>query len=247
MLTTELAKIYLDPNNQMKANAGFLGLLAYPESKEEAFKFARALISVLYREKAKADPQWAWQVQNIQPAYLIKNPETAYRSFTAGTKKIDARNQAAEIAIPILMDETGGDLFNVTVLGEHPDITKMARVVDAVVRKLEDITDGESSNITHRAWSPTKPVIHMALAYRSMRYEMNPTTEAHSLPDEIGMLEFDWIERATTGAHMFRKLIQNSKSQSFDKKGFATFDFELCYENGSVVPSSKPKQPSFKE
>lgn len=219
--------LFIDFNSERpeKANAAFLAWLAYPKDEAKVTALRRAFLSAYYREKAHNDPGWTWRPQSIEPGYLLWETDDVYRVFNKGLSNLEKRLRAAEMGALILTDEVGGEFINMRIGGEIPNVNVTARYVARVkhgVSEGSEPTDGAISNIKHREWASTRPVIHMALAYRSIRLELEHSENSMDILESLGG---NWIERAVSSAMFFRYLI--IKSDRFQKKDFASFKIEL--------------------
>ncbi len=176
-----------------EAGAALLALLAYPADRTARARFDKALRYKAVADHLALDREWANSQQMVRPADLLHDPHLAAKYLTTGCRIIsNERLIAAKMAAPSfaarLRDE-GVDL----PVRDSASVTEMARRVtidlDARRKKDHKPAEGNDKNVLSRAWTPSKPVLHIALGLHIVIHHHSPMANSEGL--NVGDILFD--------------------------------------------------------
>jgi hypothetical protein len=161
----------------LESMASVLAVLAYPEAGRERIGFERALIFQTVRNTARDRPAWGEQV--LIPGSVLCAPEEIDAVVGRGLTTItNQRAVAAQIGLGLLAPLTGK---KPTVQGKPFTINAM---ISAMTETLANARDGEFKGISKSTleanWKNGKPVVHIAIAFRTLLNTLRPELRSFS-------------------------------------------------------------------
>lgn len=174
--------------------AALLALVAYPEGDQTDARgtFLMALRANFYDFLAR-DPERRMDARLIEPLLFASPRKFLERSLKKGHTQLKHRVIAARMAATIIHENAAAVPLSVNAVAQ--------RVVNA------GLADSDA-NVKSRHWSPSKPVLHLALAIR------DTVIQRHGIAGDYpyaGLLDApDWIEGALVAAETLREFIISS-------------------------------------
>lgn len=156
----EKLKLELQQTGLFEAGAKLLGLLFFPAPAEAALRegFVTAQCFQAYRAKAQRDAAWASTGQIIKPAHaFLSDSELLAAQRTLNRRQRD-REVAGRMGIAFLHEQKWG---------KAPALPSgLAKLTVSALAEYHLRMSGEAEpiNVVKRAWSQSKPVLHLATA-----------------------------------------------------------------------------------
>ena len=145
-----------------EAGAVLFSYLAYPEpgvgDDAQRADARAALCNRALHAIGNEDENWRWSVQSLAPAYLLMSDREVARVLRRFDRLIEDRLTAARMAIPFLQEAETGAPAKVPERSTPGSIAQMAEFV------LPGTTENDPVNVRSRIWSPSLPVLHIAVA-----------------------------------------------------------------------------------
>lgn len=143
-----------------EAGATVLAHLAFPaEAEADARRlYVAAACHALLRNRAEHFPSWANTFQAIKPAHAFVSPADFKRGFRTSERRLRDREIAGRMAIGLLAEAVTGQRPKLPAPMKRLSLNELA----AYHAKLGG--DQEPANLIKRAWSASRPVIHLAAA-----------------------------------------------------------------------------------
>jgi hypothetical protein len=168
------------------AVAVFLAVLAYPDNGDKRASFGLALQREHLRLRADEDEAFAAQPQPIRPALFLISDSDVRKTMRKGARELAERKEAV-VATHQFFDakETGRAIEIIRAFGEEMENDPIGRAVmtrrwkDGSWNKSQDLDGGLiAKNLTTRTLNPSRPVLHVAMAYwrivRWVRQQASP-------------------------------------------------------------------------
>lgn len=206
-MTAPRVTFMMDPAAPERAAAAFFAQLIYPAEADarRARAFRTAALGHVYRARA-ADPAWGWSPQLVVPRYLVLDAEWVEETLARGLDILRReRLVAAEMAIRILFDALGWPWL---IGGRRASVNQTAALMAR--RKVWPGAPGIDADrrIIRDDWSPSKPVLHAALAFRSM-IPLRSERATFSIFELFGETS---VRKLVGGASTFRRLLLSQKA-----------------------------------
>jgi len=136
-----------------------ISYVAYPKNDQKRVRFAAALCRVEHLRQAKNDPQWRFTPRLIKPFVFAPNEQTFRRDLSFGLETLRKHLITATlILLPHLQSFRTGKKPQ-TIEGLSPTVDNITQIIAG----LEGWDEVESqSTFETRAWSPVRPVAHLA-------------------------------------------------------------------------------------
>jgi hypothetical protein len=175
-----------------EAAAALLSVLAYPDDLEARERFKDAYCQHAIRGLAKS-LAWANSRQLMRPQCLLETENRAHTAYRRGMKAINSQRMiAARMLAPTL--RVVADIADAKPLADYPAKTSRALLCEVAAESEEytgDKTELNESNFIHRRWSPSRSVLHLAVAIAggSTRYSPIEESDPHSRFDKPELVE----------------------------------------------------------
>ncbi len=212
-----------------EAAARVLAWLTYPAAKDGDRRlrnqFQNYACAAWFRDRAMADPDWAWQSHKMPPALLFVPEKKIPGVLERAENVLFSRRLAAGSMLGTLMAR---DTFKHGSLAQHPAFKRISievcvRVegqsrpasVNMLASEIAETANNPTiewrfesgganrNSVIRRIWSPTKPVAHLALALLSHVEQKCENT----LPWTLTLLEGGWLESVLFNAERIRQLV----------------------------------------
>jgi len=157
-----LVRIDLREMQRHEAGSALLSYLCYPRvGTDDAARDQQyvALCHSILRYRAKHDAIWTLERQAIWPAHAFVDPDAFQKAVRQTQRRLRDRAIAGRMAIGLLTQ---------AMAGRQPVLPKgMTRLSLAQLAGyfLDQSGETEPENLIKRAWSQSKPVIHLAAAF----------------------------------------------------------------------------------
>lgn len=166
-MARERVVIPIDDLPSYESAARLFAVLAYPDDKKRRQLFEDALCNKFIREFSK-NPEWSSTTQAIRPRHALMDAGQADSQLKRGVRIInDERLIAAKMGAPafaeVVQRVTGIVHPGLKAAGPTSDDAWTAVAADLDQRRKHK-SDGNKGNVISRAWSPSRPVIHLCLA-----------------------------------------------------------------------------------
>jgi hypothetical protein len=197
-------RIY-DDTPGYEAAAALLSVLAYPDDLEARERFKDAYCRHAIRRLAQ-NPNWANSRHLLRPQCLLEPENRAYTAYRKGIKAINSeRMVAARMLAPTL--QVVADIADSEPPARYPAKTSRALLCE-VAAELEqytgDNTELNESNFIHRRWSPSRSVLHLAVAIAGGSTRYSPIEEA----DPHGRFDKpEFVEAVAMRAEQTRQIV----------------------------------------
>jgi hypothetical protein len=175
-----------------EAAASLLAVLAHPQDDVARERFKDAYCQHAIRGLAQ-NPAWANSRQLLRPQCLLEAENRADTAYRRGMKAInEGRLIAACMIAPTL--QAAADIAASKPLGNYPARTNrefLCEIYAQLKKHTHDNAELNESNFVHRRWSPSRPVLHLAVAIAGTSTEYRPIDEAdpHSRFDRSELIE----------------------------------------------------------
>ncbi len=199
---------------------------ATDEDRRRRLKFEQNALAGWFRHRAMADPVWAMRSCKMPPALLFATGENIPKVLERAENVLLSRRLAAGwmlrslMARYILEEEfaqhpalrsalrlrhIGNIEVCVDVEGRKRPAavsvlaSKIAEIANASTKEWRfGLGGADRSSVLNRIWSPSKPVVHLALALQSYVAEKCENI----LPRTLTLLEGDWLESVLFNAEI---------------------------------------------
>ena len=207
--------IDIDDDWPVVAAAEYIAGLAYLFDEKKMRPFASQLLLEHFKRKAVADPAWA--ARSTVPADLLPVVPDR-RILRNGAEGLKRRLAAAAMFNPLfyqsLVEPFGRE--EVLVEGERATVSNVAVAMGRTLQQGHVLSDQEALrvNTTDRVWSQSKPVIHLAYAFRDVIVRSAENNEVPGVPSMIElesmMTDFlvgHWVSAALAAAEALRMTV----------------------------------------
>ena len=204
-MTRDTIFLPADEANSVMGAATYLGVLSYPESKQKRQDFIRAVLAYAEINRCLHEDN-IWHPQTVIPGLLIMNPKKVEHTIDRAIYRLKThRIVAAEMAAFIMMNDT--EFLQVRIDGKRPTVNRMAARAAEMLSATPQL-EWSPEHVKKRVWSATKPVIHLAIAFRGIILErfFERSVDFDNLIEQP-----NWVERAIKTAEMLRQILATHK------------------------------------
>lgn len=205
------ADVFIDivPGRPERSAAAFLAVLAYPSDQQKARRFMWAAVAEYVLQRAEQDSEWAWKSTPLEPGLLLVAPRATKIVSDGLDMLLRYRQGAGEMALGLMLEEVSRQTpaFQVRVDGTKPNASRMAEYVGQWLQLGPTSPEPEirRRNTFSRAWTPSKPVLHLAMAFRVRLLNLDTGKR-----DLVGLLGDEWVESALEWAEAMRAIMCQS-------------------------------------
>ena len=187
-----------------ECGAAFFATLAYPNPEQEKRRtdFEASLCNGLLKSKARREP---WEFSNFArlPDYLLRDDKRVQSECNRGFRLIAKRRKAAEVAVRFLEFQSG-------VLPSLPNGARRLSLNEVIRVFSETREDVEPDNFETDVWRPSRPAIHLALAFECLVNELDRQNIQRPYVDY--MIDRELVEALVRFAGHFETLISASRT-----------------------------------
>ena len=198
-MTRETILLSAGKANSVAGAATYLGVLSYPESEQKRQEFIRAVLAYVEINSCTSKDQ-LWRPQTVIPGLLLMNPKKVERTINLAIHRLEKhRIVAAEMAV--LIDSNDSAFLQVRIDGKEPTVNLVAARA-AMMLSATPQQETAPEHVINRAWSATKPVIHLAVALRGIILERywERSVDFDNLIEQP-----NWVDRAVRQAEILRQ------------------------------------------
>jgi len=197
-------QISFEGNQAYECGAKLLALVACPGAgvqKERLDDLESSLCSWALWSRHLANPDDDLRVP-VRLRHVFQDARTVERNVKFLAKRLGERLVASRMATPRLQWEESGAPPRLPASIKRLSINRMAEFV------LEDAEQRDASNVKRRLWTPSRPVIHLAVAMAVIGQELRRKGLQFGLEHLLLLREF--IEEVLRRAELFETLIARS-------------------------------------
>jgi len=236
--SVKVTRISLEiPHEGPQAAAALISVLAYP-GRDEDEKWANCYQSMLawhIRDKLR-DRAWAASPQTIIPALLQIPARTVENTLNHALYRIKShRLPAADMAGNLLVLTAFGKAGAVNKLAERTAVRLAGTPVGWGTGVAQDEQNWNRTNVLSRIWTPSKPVAHIALAFRNICVERFGS-QAFRI---IELFEGEWVARAVQQSEDYARALASTCPRSFSPEDFLWLRLRECGLDGGLVAATQ--------
>ena len=149
-------------------------VLAYPDDHRQRERFGDAFCYIQIREAARSIPGWA-QIAKVRAALVLQDPSAAEKSYGEGLRIISNERLIAAKQAAQTIGKADGILETAVAPTSNEAVMEVSIDLDARPRRGKakgKSSEGNRANIVSRRWSPSRPVLHLALALHFLSYRL---------------------------------------------------------------------------
>jgi hypothetical protein len=196
--------IDLRSSEPWEAGSTLLSYLAYPridQDCEERALYERALQHKILRHLATTLPGWATQKVLIRPAVALMTEGEVRRATRQSDRRMRDRSVAGKMAVALIAQSVTGKPTKLPKPMTRLSLNQLAEFF------LEFSKEVEPTNVIKRAWTASKPVVHLAAAFEIYKRMARDRGLPGMLPDvqfipgaleEILAIAADHVRQVTT-------------------------------------------------